>query len=261
VPLLSVLTPATKERAGFTAEAGESLAGQVLPEGWELEWVVQEDGAEPGLGEVVGGFPFARYEANGRQFGLSTTRNIALSRVRGALVLPLDCDDLILPGGLAVAIEAFAAYPQIHWVANQADDLLPDGSRVPFPLPIPPGLVEPGVISTRIGAYEKKNIHAVGVTMRVVTVRALGGWVASPRAEDNALVIAITELTPGYLTPRATWLYRKHDGQITREPAHLELEPTGMRIVCQRLAAIREVGLGLGYVDAGAGPGEDAAEA
>lgn len=246
MPLLSVLTAAIGERAELTAETGESLATQELPEGWELEWVVQEDGPGPSLADVVGRFPFARYEANGQRLGIATTRNIALSRVRGSLVHPLDCDDLMLPGGLAVAVEAFTAHPHIHWVANQADDLLPDGTRVPFPLPIPAGLVDPGVVSARIGGYETQNVHPAGVTMRVATVRALGGWVANPRVEDNALIIAITELAPGYLTPQATWLYRKHDGQTMRQPWYPEFESTGMRVTCQRLAALREVGLQLG---------------
>jgi len=245
MPLLSVLTAAIGERVKLTQEAGESLAAQELPDGWDLEWVVQEDGPDPRLEDVVGRFPFARYEANGERLGIPTTRNIALSRVRGELVHPLDCDDLVLPSGLAVAVEAFTAHPRIHWVANQADDLLPDGTRVPFPLPIPSGPVAPGVISARIGAGETCNIHPAGVTMRVATVRALGGWVANPRGEDDALILAVTELAPGYLTEEATWLYRKHDGQTMRQPWYPDFTATAMRVVAQRLAALREIGLQL----------------
>jgi hypothetical protein len=243
VPLLSVLTAAIGERAALTSAAGASLAGQELPAGWELEWVVQEDGPDTCLADVVGRFAFARYAANGQRLGIATTRNIALSRVRGSWLHPLDCDDVMLPGGLATAVSAYTTHPRIHWVANQADDLMPDGTRVPFPLPIPPGLVAPGVISDRIAAYETVNVHPAGVTMRVATVRALGGWVANPRSEDNALLIAITELTPGYLTSDATWLYRKHDGQTMRQPWYHEFEATGMEVFRQRLAAIREIGL------------------
>ncbi len=50
---------------------------------------------------------------------------------------------------------------------------------------------------------------------------------------------------PGYLTPEPTWLYRKHDGQTMRQTWYPALEPAGMRVVCQRLEALRDAGLHL----------------
>lgn len=243
VPLLSVLTAAIAERAVFVAEAGESLAAQRLPEGWELEWVVQEDGPAPSLYDVVARFPFARHAAVGERLGIAMTRNLGLTRVRGGLVHGLDCDDLILPGGLATAIEAFLAHPRVHWVAGRADDLLPDLTRVSFAPLVPTGLVEPGVINAYITEFERVPVHPAGLTMRPAIVRALGGWAANPRSEDNALLAGIAELTPGFHTPEVTWLYRKHTGQTTNQPSFPVLEPIAWALVHQRISALREVGL------------------
>lgn len=245
VPLLSVLTAAHAGRADLLAEAGESLAAQRLPSGWELEWIVQEDGPAPELAPAAERFPFASYAANGEQLGAATTRNLGLTRACGELVHVLDSDDVLLPDALAVAIEAFRAHPEIHWVAAQADDLLPDGTRVPFESPIPPGPIAAGVISSTIGEDHSLPVHPASLTMRTATVRALGGWVANPRGDDNALLIAIAELAPGYLTPEVTWLYRKHPAQITIQPHFPVLEPIAWTLVRQRLAALREVGLRL----------------
>src|SRR5882762_8878861 len=107
MPLVTVLTAAHSGRAGFLAEAGRSLSGQVLPTGWRFEWVVQEDGPAPELGGVVREFPFARYQANGAALGIGATRNLALTRADGELVNVLDSDDLLLPGALRVATGVF----------------------------------------------------------------------------------------------------------------------------------------------------------
>ncbi|MBV8932239.1 MAG: glycosyltransferase family 2 protein [Kutzneria sp.] len=246
MPLLSVLTATLNDRSELLGAAGDSLAAQRLPAGWELEWIVEEDGERPCLAEVVGRFPFARHQGVGERIGVAAARNLALSRAAGSLVHVLDSDDLILPDGLAVAIEAFHAHPAIGWVAGQADDLLPDSTRVPVPLRLPPGLVRPGEISALITEYERSPVHPAGLTMRTAVVRALGGWTAVPRSEDNALLAAIAELTPGYITAQVTWLYRLHHGQTTRHPRWPVLDPLSWTVVHQRIEAVREVGLQLG---------------
>jgi glycosyltransferase involved in cell wall biosynthesis len=245
MPVLSVLTAGQGKRARFLVEAGEGLADQALPDGWELEWVVQEDGADPRLAETIEQFPFAKYGANGEQLGVALTRNLALARVSGELVHMLDSDDLLLPGGLAAAVAVLAGDRRLHWVAGPADDLLPDGSRRSVALPIEPGFVDAGVVSELIVEERPLPIHPAGLTIRTATLRALGGWIGSPYSEDNAMMIALTDLTPGYLLKDITWLYRRHDGQNTAQPDFDRLQPICWAVVRQRLAALREVGLRL----------------
>ena len=242
MPTISVLTPAQRSRRDFLREAGRSLTNQVLPPGWILEWIVQEDGERPGLGADLAQFAFAEYESNQHQLGEGPTRNLALTRARGELVHVLDCDDLLLPDALAAAIEAFEDNPQIHWVAGQADDLLPNGQRRAFPLPIDPGLIGPGVVSNYIlaGNQPYLPIHTAGITIRTATTRGLGGWGSYPRGADVALLAALTELTPGYLLPTVTWLYRKHPQQVT---ASGDWKDVGPEVATQRITAIRDIGL------------------
>jgi len=245
MPLLSVLTAAHAGRADLLARAGESIAAQRLPEGWAVEWVVQEDGPEPSLASVVECFPFGRHAAHGEQLGIATTRNLALTRVDGELVHVLDSDDELLPDAVSVALKAFADFPAVHWVAAQADDLLPDDTRRSFVLEHPAGYVEPGRMNEFTHDRGEPPIHCAGLTMRTRTVRALGGWAANPRSEDSALFVALAGLTPGYVTPEVTWLHRLHTAQTTGEHAWQTLRAESMTMVRQRLAALRELGLEL----------------
>lgn len=243
MPLMSVLTPAQLGRAEFLAEAGRSLEDQELPAGWRLEWVIQEDGDSPGLPATLEAFRLVRYQANGQSFGAAVTRNLALSRARGVLSHMLDSDDLLLPGALAAIITAFETYPRIHWVAGQADDLLWDTTRIPFPPRMPPGYVERGALNAYLDRHGEPPVHPAGLTYRTETARALGGWVASPRWEDLALLVAFAELTPGFITNELTWLYRKHAEQTTGQSAWASLHDESMAVIRQRINALRALGL------------------
>ncbi|GLW27899.1 glycosyltransferase family 2 protein [Actinoplanes regularis] len=243
MPLISVLTPVHAERAEFLAEAGESLAAQDLPAGWELEWLIQEDGSASTPAVVAQRFPFSRYQANGESLGVNIARNVALARASGSLVHVLDSDDLLLPNALRTAIEAFDAHPRIHWVTGQAHDLLPDSSRLSFPAPLEPGLIEPGVLTQLILDSGRPAAPCAGLTARTGTVRAFGGWVATPRGGDLALLVALAETTPGFLPPDVTWLYRRHSGQITGQAGWSRLQDESMAVIHQRIAALRGLGV------------------
>lgn len=243
MPVISVLTPAHPGRAEYVREAGESLARQELPAGWELEWVVQEDAVTAELD--LAAFPFARYELNGERLGIAITRNLALTRASGELVHVLDSDDRLLPGALAVAIKAFQDLPGIHWVATQADDLLPDGSRKAFDPLISPGHLKAGEVNDYVLAHIDDRgmgrwpFHHGCMTMRADTVRALGGWAAIPRSEDGLLLAALCEVTPGYFTPEVTWLVRQHDTRSSRSGDWHRLLPQSMAMIRRRIEAIR----------------------
>jgi glycosyltransferase involved in cell wall biosynthesis len=243
MPLISVLTPVHARRAEFLAEAGDSLAGQDMPAGWEVEWLVQEDGPASAPASVAQRFPFARYQANGESLGVNIARNVALSRARGSLVHVLDSDDLLLPNALRTAIEAFEAHPRIHWVTGQAHELLPDSTRLSFAAPLEPGLIEPGVLTQLVVDSGRPAAPCAGLTARTGTVRAFGGWVATPRGGDLALVVALAETTPGFLPPEVTWLYRRHPGQITGQDGWSRLQAESMALIQQRIAALRGLGL------------------
>lgn len=224
-----------------------SVREQALPSGWRLEWLVQEDGAEPTLQHYFTDIDYVHYEANHERGGIALTRNAALLRATGELVQVLDHDDVLLPGALAALIPHFVDHA-IHWAVGQADDLMPDGRRISWESTLPFGVIKRGMVNT-IAIERQGNwpVHCAGLMMRTDAVRALGGWVASPSDEDIALFAALAELADGYNEPAVTWLYRQHHGQTTRSAGWHDRSGRGRTVALQRVVAVRSSGLTLPY--------------
>jgi glycosyltransferase involved in cell wall biosynthesis len=248
MPIVSVITPVQRLRGALLREAGDSLHLQATPDGWTVEWLVQEDGDEPSLADLAAEFPLARYAANGAQLGVAATRNFALTRARGEYVHLLDSDDMLLPGALATMIDIIDRHPDVHWVSAQADDLMPDGSRVSYELEIPAGSTPVGTVSAFWRQRGELPLLNPSLLIRTATVRALGGWVGLPIGEDTSFFLALSELVPGYVTETVTWLYRKHGGNMSKLPEFETHIPICTLSATQRLEAARELGMSLGLV-------------
>ncbi len=252
MPLVTVLTAVHRGGAGYLAEAARSAMAQDLPEGWELEWIVQEDG-EPSC-EVRDCLPVddrLRLAGNGERLGPSATRNIGLSRARGKYVQNLDADDILLPGALLTIINAIEDRPQVHWAFGQADDLMPDGSRRSFPPWIPPfGLLLAGRLNEWVVEHEGNwPIPCAGILCRTATLRAIGGWVALPLGGDIAMIAAMSQVTDGWQDAATTWLYRQHPEQISRHHLRPEWSEVARRVALQRAQAARLTSLDLSGVN------------
>jgi len=260
MPLISIVTAAyvpTAAAAGYFRETAASVAALELPDGWEAEWIVQEDGDRPHLGGVLRRFPFAKHEPNGRQYGTAITRNLALARASGVLVQALDADDLLLPGALTTVIPRFTEH-RIHWAIGQADDLMPDGERRAYPSRIPFGLMKAGQVNAWAAeAGGNWEIHCAAIMVRTASLRALGGWTAIPGDDELATFAALSEVTDGWYDSALTWLYRHHPGQLHRTPGAQERSETGRRICLQRARAAAAAGLAL--ADRAGFAGDDAA--
>lgn len=240
---ISIITAAWAPLAQYFGETIDSVLSQELPSGWELEWLVQEDGADPQLAARVSGLPGVSYAANGAHGGIAATRNLALARATGDLVQVLDHDDVLLPGALARLIPRFDD-PSMAWVVGQADDLMPDGTRRSYPSALPFGVVNPGVVNTwAIEHGGNWPIHCAGLLLRTQLVRAFGGWGAVPVDDDVMMFSALSECAAGYNDPSLTWLYRIHDQQTSRSRTWRERSADGRRIALQRIEAIRAAGL------------------
>jgi glycosyltransferase involved in cell wall biosynthesis len=252
MPLASVITAAYAPLADFLSDTIASVEAVILPAGWELEWIVQEDGDQPELAERFAGVELARYSANGRQMGISSTRNLALSRASGVLIQALDQDDIVLPNLLTALIPRFEEYA-IHWAIGQADDLMTDGQRRSFPSLIPFGLLKAGRVNQWAAEHGGNwPIHGAALMMRAASWRALGGWTGIPYDDELATFAALSQMTDGYHEETLTWLYRYHPKQIHRTQAVQMLSATGRRIALQRAAAVEALGLGF-LPEAGAG--------
>jgi glycosyltransferase involved in cell wall biosynthesis len=235
MPLISVITAVHQPVEAYMREAADSVAVQRLPMGWELEWLIQEDGEAAVAEGLCDG---ASYEANRARLGPNVTRNLALSRAEGELVAVLDYDDMLLPGGLAMLISVFDQHPGVGWTVGQADDLV-DGRRVPFDLRYPCGIVPAGLMGRMYEETGQCQVACAGLVAPTVIVRAFGGWGAIPRAGDVALLIAMSEVYDGYQEPAVTWLYRKHPDQMT-DPTNPDVWRDHQdRFIRQRLEAVR----------------------
>ncbi|WP_084598995.1 glycosyltransferase family 2 protein [Actinoplanes subtropicus] len=247
MPTLSILTAAYAPSAGFLPETIASVASLEMPPGWDVEWIVQEDGDTPVLGRHFTDLPGVRYAANRTRLGIGGTRNLALERASGSLLRVLDVDDLLLPGAAADLIPYFTDN-RIHWAVGQADDLMTDGRRISWDPLIPTGLVKAGAVND----YAIENggnwpIHCAGLTARTETVRALGGWAASITDEDLILFAALSEVSDGYNHPAISWLYRQHSGQATRTDEWRSKSESGRRMALQRAHAARRLKLAIDH--------------
>lgn len=238
MPTLSVITAVHQSGADFLGDTIEHLAQQELPAGWELEWLVQEDGTEPKLRHHFDGVPAVAYDANHGQYGPALTRNIALTRATGELTGVLDQDDLLLPGALTRLIGHFDD-PRITWAAGQADDLLPDGTRQAYASALPSGVLEPGFVNDWAAEHGGVwPIQLAGLMARTQALRAVGGWGTGPGHEDNTMFVALSEYAAGYNNPSVLWLYRQHDAQMTQHSGPYR-RGDGKLMALQRLHAFR----------------------
>jgi cellulose synthase/poly-beta-1,6-N-acetylglucosamine synthase-like glycosyltransferase len=217
MPVVSVITACHSGMQHFLDECARSVLHQVLPESWELEWRLQFDAHDSSskLGLVD---PRVLVDFNGQQLGTAETRNRAIARSSGDVLIQLDGDDVLVPGALTTLLRYFDD-EHVGWVVGRADDLYPDGSTKPFIPPIT-GDVAAGQVST----YWLKNrilpCHSAGFCARRDLVVASGGYPPLGVAEDVGLVLAVTDASAGRLLADLTTLYRKWPGQTTASPGY-----------------------------------------
>ena len=239
MPLITVVTAVYPPTADFFNQTVLSVLEQQLPTGWELEYVVQEDGRERLNTDFISIDERVRYERNESSLGVAVTRNLALSRARGDLVQMIDHDDLLLPGALGLLIPHFDDR-SIHWAIGQADDLMPDGLRKSYTAALPFGRLDPGTVNDWASRHGGNwPIHCAALMTRTVTLRALGGWGAVPSDDDIYGAVALFELTSGYQENALTWLYRSHDKQTHKTEHWRNNSTVGRLIALQRASALR----------------------
>ncbi|GAA3752639.1 glycosyltransferase family 2 protein [Plantactinospora mayteni] len=239
--LVSVITPVHGPSVGYLADAYGSLAGQKMPDGWDWQWLVQEDGQDGLLLDQLPDDPRI-LPGSGRPGGPGVARTLALARAEGDLVKVLDADDQLTLGALARDIAVLTENPHLGWTTSRVLDLLPDGTTQGFDQDPPDGPISRGAVL----AFWKANghraqVHPATLCLRRDLLLALGGWMALPASEDTGLLIAASVITEGYFTAETGLLYRKWPGQATSQPAHREPaeHSARMRIIEARAYALR----------------------
>jgi glycosyltransferase involved in cell wall biosynthesis len=220
--IVSVVTAARKPVPEYLAAACASIRSQVLPTGWDWQWVVQEDGETGEAAALLPADPRIS-PGSGRWAGEPVTRNLCLSRATGGLIKVLDADDQLTPGALAREIAVLSAQPDIGWTTASALDLLPDGSTRGSAADPVEGRIEPGEVLRywRTHGY-RAQVHPASLCIRRDLVLALGGWMALPASGDTGLLMAASAVTTGYFIASAGLLYRKWPGQATSQATHTD---------------------------------------
>ncbi|MGW6744857.1 GltA [Streptomyces sp. NPDC055025] len=204
----------------FLDDARKSLESQVLPAGWDLQWIVQEDGL---TGRPLNSLVDAPWISKGasRHGGAAVARTVALSRATGEIVRALDADDMLVPGALARDIGALKE-SGMGWCISSCLDLMPDGSLRPGPYDPPEG---PLAFPELMAGYTSDNFPVVGthLAVRLDLLHQLGGWPALPAWEAIALVLRCAAVTPGWMIAAPGGIYRKHAGQTTARSEYREI--------------------------------------
>ena len=238
--VISVVTAAYKPVPEYLTAVYESLCSQSLPEGWQWQWVVQEDGQ---TGEVARMLPEDDRisPGSGRRTGEAATRTMCLSRATGDLIKVLDSDDQLMPGTLAREIDVLTRYPEIGWTTARVLDLLPDGSTIGFESDPPEGKIGLGQVLDHWRSHNyRAQVHPVTLCMRRNLIMALGGWMALPASGDTGLLLAANAISPGYFISEVGLLYRKWPGQMTSQATHTDaIEwPARMALIEERAKAL-----------------------
>jgi glycosyltransferase involved in cell wall biosynthesis len=238
--VISVVTAAYQPVPEYLNDAYQSLCAQELPEGWQWQWVVQEDGQ---TGEVARMLPADPRISPGsaRRSGEAATRTLCLSRATGELIKVLDSDDQLTPGTLTREISIMTTNSDIGWTTCRVLDLLADGSTVGFDADPPEGRIGPGQVLEHWRSHNyRAQVHPVTLCMRRELLYALGGWMALPASGDTGLLLAANAISAGYFIADVGLLYRKWPGQMTNQAAHTDQteQPARMAIVEQRATAL-----------------------
>jgi glycosyltransferase involved in cell wall biosynthesis len=241
---ITVVTAVHAPSARFLPDAYASLSGQRLPDGWEWNWVIQEDGTTDDVRPHVPDDERISFR-QGRPGGPGVARTIALARADGAYVKVLDADDRLTPGALARDLAALEADPAIGWATSRALDLLPDGSTAGFPGDPADGPVERGAVLRfwKENGY-RAQVHPATLFVRRELLTALGGWMALPASEDTGLLLALNAVSRGWFTAEAGLLYRKWEGQVTGQASHVDPAERNARMAVAeaRARALAEFG-------------------
>lgn len=217
-----IVTAVHAPSAHFLPEAYRSICRQELPDGWEWQWVIQEDGRSDEVAPHVPDDERVIFR-QGRPGGPGVARTIALAHAEGEYLKVLDADDQLPPGALARDLAALEGDRSIGWATSRVLDLLPDGSTAGFPGDPEPGLIERGAVLDFWKANGfRAQVHPATLFMRRDLVLALGGWMALPASEDTGLLLALNATSRGWFTPEVGLLYRKWPGQATGQASHTD---------------------------------------
>lgn len=134
---VSIIMPAYNA-AGTIRASIDSVIRQTYPH-WEL--IVIDDGSMDGTGDILKEYSLhesrVRYLANGRNAGVSATRNRGAAEAKGAWIAFLDSDDLWRPDKLEKQMELLRKHPQADLIFTGSAFIDSKGRLLSYHLKVP----------------------------------------------------------------------------------------------------------------------------
>ena len=209
---------------GRTAWCLEAVASALAQEGVETEVVVAMDGEQEELRASLARAGDARVKvaAHATPRGRSAARNLGIAAATAPLVALLDDDDRLLPGGLAARADALDRHPLAALAYGRPAAMDADG-RVSKS-----GLKAAG--RGRETCRDRLKDQLLGRSIYPSTVLLRRSAIASargfdedlPTGEDWLFFLRACAAGPFVYVPKATVLYRRHEGQSRGDPAAQE---------------------------------------
>lgn len=241
---VSVVVPCYNAAAHLRA-CLDSILNQQYP--GPVEILVADDGSRDDSRAIAAHYgPPVRLlqHPGGVNKGVASTRNLCLRAASQPLIAFLDSDDIWLPGHLVALAEALAHHPEAGLAYNNGAYLLPDGT-------IGGARFSAGHRTVTAGDLLLECCLAInGIVLRRSVLDVVGLFAEELRfAEDQDLWLRILERYPAVYVPSHGWLYRRHEGQLTRRPgmwrfAQVTLDRARQRghyprrLLCKRQAVI-----------------------
>jgi glycosyltransferase involved in cell wall biosynthesis len=228
--LVSIITPLDPGAADFLEATYRSVIDQVLPSGWDLEWLVHADGGAAPTWLADLDDERVRVSSRPDRFGPAVSRNLLLARASGEYIKVLDGDDQLLGGALERDIRAVITHPEVTWVTSRVKDLLGDGSFAYFDNDPPPGTIEIGAVFDHWMTHDfRASVHPATLFAGFDAVAALGGWMALPGSEDTALLLSLNARHLGCFVDDFGLIHRRWDKQLTVQPNHQDAALRSLR--------------------------------
>lgn len=204
-PLISVVIPCYNQ-GHFLDEAVKSAASTT----YRVEVIVVDDGSTDDTPAVAARWASIHYVRQENR-GLAAARNRGLEAAAGDLVIFLDADDHLLPGGIDAGARALAANPGCAMAYGRCVMMGPDGTVWPTPQ-------QRRVLSGHFAVLLRTNpiwMPAMAIFRRPALTEAGGFAAGFDGSADYDLYLRIARAHPVHDHGVLVAAYRRHDASMS----------------------------------------------
>jgi len=210
MPKISVIMPAYNAEQ-YIGEAMDSILGQTFG---DFEFIILNDCSTDRTEEIILSYDDPRivYLKNENNLGVAATLNRGLEMARGEYIARMDADDISLPQRFEKQIAYLDAHPEVAVLGTNIEIFNENGT-------ISEGWFTTDPAQMRVDMFFACGLAHPSVMMRTAAIRDLGGYdPAYNGLEDYELWCRVLERHEITTLPELLLRYRKHSGQVTKNP-------------------------------------------